>query len=470
MSCFVIAEAGVNHNGSSELALQLVEVAARCGADAVKFQTFSAERLVRPGASTAQYQASATGESDQFAMLKRLELSEEAHRRIAARCTELGIEFMSTPFDEDAARFLLALGMRRIKVPSGEITNIPFLEFLADADRPMIVSTGMATLAEIDAAVAAIARRRALRGFTAPLAECVTILHCTSNYPAADADVNLRAMATIAAATGLPVGYSDHTRGIAVTTAAVALGATVIEKHFTVDKSLPGPDHAPDVVHRRRGDLVRQTYALELLVGLDRPRAGEQRRRIGHVHPECVEPVVGERRRLAHHPVGGLRAEAELESDRAVAASRCGGQLGRARERRSRIVLHVAAQEADVLRPGGALRVLGGGVEADQRRLALAREDDRLVALHAPEVAQVEDVVRRPHDQRVELLLDHQRANALELRLVPRPAHEEIVTPSSHPRHRHVRVSPLASPPRAAGIRPHPMKGGGAGSRARVTS
>lgn len=277
MSCFVIAEAGVNHNGSPELALQLVEIAARCGADAVKFQTFSAERLVRPGASTAQYQANATGESDQFAMLKRLELSEEAHRRIAARCAELGIEFMSTPFDEEAARFLLGLGMRRIKVPSGEITNLPFLEYLADADRPMIVSTGMATLGEIDAAVGAIARRRALRGFTAPLAECVTILHCTSNYPAADADVNLRAMATIAAATGLPVGYSDHTRGLAVTTAAVALGATVIEKHFTVDKSLPGPDHAASISPEELAALVAQVRSVEAALGSSekRPTATE---------------------------------------------------------------------------------------------------------------------------------------------------------------------------------------------------
>jgi len=277
MSCLVIAEAGVNHNGSLDLALQLVEIAAGCGADAVKFQTFSAERLVRPGASTAQYQATATGEKDQFAMLKRLELTEEAHRRIAARCAELGIEFMSTPFDEEAARFLIALGMRRIKVPSGEITNIPFLEFLADADKPMIVSTGMATLEEIDAAVRAIGRRRAQRGFTAPLAERVTILHCTSNYPAADADVNLRAMATIASATSLPVGYSDHTRGIAVSTAAVALGATVIEKHFTVDKSLPGPDHAASVSPQELAALVAQVRAVEAALGSSekRPTAAE---------------------------------------------------------------------------------------------------------------------------------------------------------------------------------------------------
>jgi N,N'-diacetyllegionaminate synthase len=267
MSCLVIAEAGVNHNGSLDLALQLVEIAARCGADAVKFQTFSAERLVRPGARTAQYQASATGESDQFAMLKRLELPEADYRRIAARCVEVGIEFMSTPFDQEAASFLLDLGMRRIKVPSGEITNLPFLEFLADTDRPLIVSTGMATLEEIAAAVGAIARRRALRGFSAPLAERVTILHCTSNYPAADEDVNLRAMGTIAAATKLPVGYSDHTRGIAVATAAVALGASVIEKHFTVDKSLPGPDHKASVSPEELAALVAQVRTVEAALG-----------------------------------------------------------------------------------------------------------------------------------------------------------------------------------------------------------
>jgi len=288
MSCLVIAEAGVNHNGSLDLALQLVEIAAGCGADAVKFQTFSAERLVRPGASTAQYQATATGEKDQFAMLKRLELTEEAHRRIAARCAELGIEFMSTPFDEEAARFLIALGMRRIKVPSGEITNIPFLEFLADADKPMIVSTGMATLEEIDAAVRAIGRRRAQRGFTAPLAERVTILHCTSNYPAADADVNLRAMATIASATSLPVGYSDHTRGIEVATAAVALGATLIEKHFTLDRTLPGPDHQASL---EPGELATEV-AQALVIG--KPRRRRLHDEIGVEAPARAQSVRGD--------------------------------------------------------------------------------------------------------------------------------------------------------------------------------
>jgi N,N'-diacetyllegionaminate synthase len=272
MKCFLIAEAGVNHNGSLDMALELVDVAARCGADAVKFQTFSAGRLVRPGARTAEYQANATGESNQFEMLKRLELSATDHEAIAGRCAERGIEFMSTPFDEEAARLLLDLGMRRIKVPSGEITNIPFLEFLADTDRPLIVSTGMATLEEIGVAVAAIARRRSAHGFAVPLAERVTILHCTSNYPAADEDVNLRAMATIAASTGLPVGYSDHTRGIAVATAAVALGAKVIEKHITLDKSLPGPDHAASISPDEFATLVAQVRTVEAALGSSEKR------------------------------------------------------------------------------------------------------------------------------------------------------------------------------------------------------
>lgn len=267
MKTFVIAEAGVNHNGSDALALQLVETAARCGADAVKFQTFSADKLVRPGAEKAEYQKRQTGEGDQYAMLKALEMSPELHRRLYARCSELGIEFMSTPFDEDAADFLLQLGMRRIKVPSGEITNTPFLEFLAAKDVPLIVSTGMASLEEIEEAVRVIAATRERLGLAAPLAEVVTILHCTSNYPAAFGDVNLRAMDTIARATGLPVGYSDHTLGLAVSTAAVALGARVIEKHFTLDRQLPGPDHAASLEPGELAALVGQIRAVEQALG-----------------------------------------------------------------------------------------------------------------------------------------------------------------------------------------------------------
>lgn len=267
MRTFVIAEAGVNHNGSESLALALVDVAAQCGADAVKFQTFSADRLVKPGAEKAAYQKAATGDGDQHAMLKQLELSEETYRRLVERCQAKGIEFMSTPFDEEAADFLLSLGMQRIKVPSGEITNLPFLRFLAAKDCPMIVSTGMASLDEVLIAVREIADERQRRGFLRPLAEMLCLLHCTSNYPAAAGDVNLRAMQTMAEATGLPVGYSDHTLGVAISTAAVALGAGIIEKHFTLDHALPGPDQKASLLPEELALLVRQTRAVELALG-----------------------------------------------------------------------------------------------------------------------------------------------------------------------------------------------------------
>jgi N,N'-diacetyllegionaminate synthase len=274
---FVIAEAGVNHNGSAKLALQLVEVAARCGADAVKFQSFSADKLVRRGAAKAAYQEQATGGGDQHSMLKALEMSEALHRDLFDRCGEVGIEFMSTPFDEEAAAFLVGLGMRRLKVPSGEITNHPFLRFLAAKDRPLILSTGMATLAEIEQAVELIRGERARLGLSGALAEVLTVLHCTSNYPAAADDVNLRAMQTIALATGLPVGYSDHTRGIAVSTAAVALGATVIEKHFTLDTGLPGPDHQASLSPPELAELIAQIRVVERALGspVKEPTAAE---------------------------------------------------------------------------------------------------------------------------------------------------------------------------------------------------
>jgi N,N'-diacetyllegionaminate synthase len=264
---FVIAEAGVNHNGDEGLALRLVETAAWAGADAVKFQTFSAEKLVAPGAKKAEYQARETGEGDQYSMLKALELSVVTHHRLYQRCSELGIEFMSTPFDEGAADFLLGLGMRRIKVPSGEITNEPFLEFLAAKGVPMILSTGMADLAEIRRAVAVVVATRERAGLRGALADALTILHCTSNYPAACLDANLRAMQTIARETGLPVGYSDHTAGLAVSTAAVAMGAQVIEKHFTLDQQMPGPDHKASLSPEELRALVRQIRDVEQAMG-----------------------------------------------------------------------------------------------------------------------------------------------------------------------------------------------------------
>ncbi|WP_432240582.1 N-acetylneuraminate synthase [Herbaspirillum robiniae] len=274
---FVIAEAGVNHNGDDNMAIGLIDAAAASGADAVKFQTFSADKLVRPGAEKAEYQKRETGDGDQHSMLKSLEMSEELHHKIVERCREVGIEFMSTPFDEEAADFLISVGMRRIKVPSGEITNEPFLRYLAAKGLPMIVSTGMANMEEISRAVEVIRTSREASGHMSPLAEVLTILHCTSNYPAACSDANLRAMTTIGNLTGIPIGYSDHTLGVSVSTAAVALGATVIEKHFTLDRNLPGPDHRASLSPQQLSEMVGQIRDVEQALGspIKRPTASE---------------------------------------------------------------------------------------------------------------------------------------------------------------------------------------------------
>lgn len=234
---FVIAEAGVNHNGELDLALRLCDAARDTGADAVKFQTFRAEDLVVPGAPTAQYQARQTGQQDQFAMLQRLELTTAQHEAIKRHCDAIGIEFFSTPFSVEAVDLLVQLGVRRIKLSSGELTHRALVERAAAARLPLLVSTGMATMEEIREALAWIAAARGgLDG--------VTVLHCTSAYPAPDGALNLRAMVSMAADLGVPVGYSDHSLGIEAALAAVALGATVIEKHVTLDRALPGPDHS----------------------------------------------------------------------------------------------------------------------------------------------------------------------------------------------------------------------------------
>lgn len=267
MNCFIIAEAGVNHNGDADTALKLVDVAAECGADAVKFQTFVAERLVRPGADKAEYQRETTGSGDQFSMLKALELSPDMYRHLFVRCEERGIEFMSTPFDEEAALFLKELGMKRFKIPSGEITNLPFLAALARLDMPLILSTGMADLAEIQIAIAHLVATRRETGLPEPIEGWLTVLHCTSNYPAKFSDLNLRALPTIAVATNVPVGYSDHSSGIAVAGAAVALGATVLEKHFTLDRDMPGPDHRASLEPHELKAMVEQVRAVEAALG-----------------------------------------------------------------------------------------------------------------------------------------------------------------------------------------------------------
>lgn len=267
MSCYVIAEAGVNHNGSEKLAFSLVDAAVASGADAVKFQTFRAEKLVSPKARKAAYQETQTGGGDQFSMLKALELSVEAHQRLADYCTQQGIEFLSTPFDEESADFLIELGCRRLKIPSGELTNTPFLRFLAAKGLPMILSTGMATLDEVAEAVALIQQVRQEQGFAEPLADVLSLLHCTSNYPTPLGDVNLRAMQTLAETFHLPVGYSDHTAGIFVAPIARALGAVVFEKHFTLDRNLPGPDHAASLEPDELARMVNAIRDTDLLLG-----------------------------------------------------------------------------------------------------------------------------------------------------------------------------------------------------------
>ena len=233
---FVIAEAGVNHNGELDLALRLCDAAKAAGADAVKFQTFRAEDLVVPGAPTAQYQARQTGQQDQFAMLQRLELTTAQHEAIKRHCDAIGIEFFSTPFSVEAVDMLVRLGVRRIKLSSGELTHRALVERAAAARLPLLVSTGMATMDEIREALQWIAGARGgLDG--------VTVLHCTSAYPAPDEALNLKAMVSMADDLGIAVGYSDHSLGIEADLAAVALGARVIEKHLTLDRTLPGPDH-----------------------------------------------------------------------------------------------------------------------------------------------------------------------------------------------------------------------------------
>ena len=234
---FVIAEAGVNHNGELDLALRLCDAARATGADAVKFQTFRAEDLVLPGAPTAQYQARQTGQQDQFAMLQGLELLPPQHEAIKRHCDAIGIEFFSTPFSVEAVDMLVRLGVRRIKLSSGELTHRALVERAAAARLPLLVSTGMATMDEIREALQWIAGARGgLDG--------VTVLHCTSAYPAPDEALNLKAMVSMAADLGMAVGYSDHSLGIEAALAAVALGASVIEKHLTLDATLPGPDHS----------------------------------------------------------------------------------------------------------------------------------------------------------------------------------------------------------------------------------
>ena len=267
MSTFIIAEAGVNHNGDEDLAIQLIDIAAEAGADAIKFQTFSADKLVQQDAAKAEYQINGAGEGSQYEMLKKLELTLPQFDRLMQHCNTKGIEFMSTAFDIEAADYLVLKGLKRFKIPSGEITNHPFISHAASYDIPIILSTGMATLDEVVKATEIIALTRARLGLSIPLEKILTVLHCTSNYPTLPQNVNLRAMQTIAETVHVPVGYSDHTEGVVISAAAVAMGATIIEKHFTVDKSMPGPDHAASLAPEELHQMIKQIRIIDQALG-----------------------------------------------------------------------------------------------------------------------------------------------------------------------------------------------------------
>ena len=271
MRTLIIAEAGVNHNGDMSTARRLVEVAAEAGADMVKFQTFSADRLTTLHAGKADYQVRTTGADEmQHEMLRRLELTRDMHEALIAQCKSCGIQFFSTGFDAPSVDFLVELGMDRFKVPSGEITNLPYLRHIGRYGRPILLSTGMATLGEIEAAI------EAFEGAGAPRS-LITVLHCNTEYPTPMADVNLRAMLAIRDAFDVAIGYSDHTSGIEVPIAAVALGASVIEKHFTLNRSLPGPDHKASLEPGELKAMVSAIRNIEQALGdrIKRPSPSE---------------------------------------------------------------------------------------------------------------------------------------------------------------------------------------------------
>lgn len=299
---FIIAEAGVNHNGNPDFAFKLVDSAVEAGADAVKFQTFKAESLVTKGAVKADYQQQTTGSNEsQFSMLKRLELTHKTHHKLKDYCKNKGIEFFSTAFDSESLDFLTnELGLKTLKIPSGEITNGPLLLAHAQTGCDLILSTGMATLDEVEEALGVIAfglMSNLDANIHSPTAfqeaflsaqgkkllqEKVTLLHCTTEYPAPPEDINLNAMRTMRDAFGLKIGYSDHSEGITVPIGAATLGAILIEKHFTLDKTLPGPDHKASLEPSELKDMVAAIRVVEQMMGngLKEPMLSELKNRM----------------------------------------------------------------------------------------------------------------------------------------------------------------------------------------------
>lgn len=257
--CFIIAEAGVNHNGDLNLAKKLIDVASEAGADAIKFQTFISENLVTPSAGKADYQKkNVSASTSQFQMLKKLELSEADFSKLSTYATQKGLIFLSTAFDDESIEILIRLEIPAFKIPSGEITNLPSIEKIGMQKKPVILSTGMSTIEEIQEAVDCLLEKGCVE---------IVILHCTTNYPAPLESVNLRAMDTIHDIFHLPVGYSDHTEGIIVPIAAVARGACLIEKHITLDRTLPGPDHAASIEPDELKDMIVSIRKVEQALG-----------------------------------------------------------------------------------------------------------------------------------------------------------------------------------------------------------
>ena len=273
MKTLIIAEAGVNHNGDIALARKLVARAAAAGADLVKFQSFVTSKNISLNAPKAAYQIENSGNSEsQYEMVRKLELSRAQHQELIAECARCGIGFFSTAFDGESLEMLMELGLDRIKIPSGEITNLPFLRLVPTYGKDVIMSTGMATLGEIEAAIAVLEKGGTGR-------EKVVLLHCNTEYPTPFSDVNLRAMQNMRNAFGTNVGYSDHTPGIEIPIAAVAMGAVVIEKHFTLDRSLPGPDHKASLEPDELKAMVQAIRNVEQAMGdgIKRPSPSEAR-------------------------------------------------------------------------------------------------------------------------------------------------------------------------------------------------
>lgn len=268
---YIIAEAGVNHNGSVDLALEMIDVAAACGADAVKFQTFNSRKEISRHAEKAEYQKVTSGRDESLLeMALKLELDEAAHHRLLAYCREKDIKFLSSPFESDSIRFLDELGLDIIKIPSGQVDNLPYLRQVAALGKQVIFSTGMATLEEVTCALGVL-----MDGGTPR--DRITVLHCTTAYPTPFEEVNLRAMLTLRDRFGVRVGYSDHTPGIEISVAAVAMGAEVIEKHFTLDKSFEGPDHQASLDPDELRAMVQAIRNVERALGdgIKRPTPGE---------------------------------------------------------------------------------------------------------------------------------------------------------------------------------------------------